>query len=307
MGRSKLRGIEMAGVKLAIEVPSNLKWQWPDEQTRSLACPPIDSDVQIGVRVARPRRAFGDTFQYESRGLRFEIGWEGENWVVSIFGDEGCQRTARFDADFRNGEIVVSPEFAESQAYPLAHPLDELILLHRLMREGCLIVNGSVTVQDRQAVLLVDATDTQGATSDNRSSILGFAPTTRDCGQVVLRPVLERESLGDTRVWVYPACWRSDCLDPGMGRLPLAGIHILSSTCERPIEWLTQQEAENEILQHVFAPVHDPDAAGRLLELVEQVVRRTRVSRMRKVRVKRALSFDWDRPRAVAGFAAPSL
>jgi hypothetical protein len=304
MGRSKIRGIEMAGVKLAIEVPSNLDWQWPDERTRSLACPPIDPDIHIGVQVARPRRPLGDTFRYQTRGLRFEIGWEGENWAVAIYGDDGCQRTARFDADFRHGEVVVSPEFAASNPYPLAHPLDELIMLHRLMREGCLIVDGSVSIRDRQALLFIEGADPSSVAP---SELLGATSNSRSCGQVVLRPVLERVVGDETRIWVHPAPWRMDCPDSGMGRVPLASIHILSSDGGPAVEPMKQQTAANEILQHVFAPVHDPDTADRLLEIIEQVVRRVQVFRMRKPTMKREICFDWDRPQAVVGFAPPAL
>lgn len=307
MGRSKLRGIEMAGVTLAIEVPSNLAWQWPDERTRSLACAPVDPDVHIGVRVARPRRPLGDTFRYESRGLRFEIGWEGENWVVAIYGADGCQRTARFDADFRYGEIVVLPEYAATDPYPLAHPLDELIMLHRLMREGCLIVNGTVSIQDRQARLFIDAGNAGMGSNAIQSAFMGAAPDSRCCGQVVLRPVLERDAISDTRVWVHQASWRIDCPDPGMGRVPLEAIHILASAEDARGESLTQDAAANDILQHVFAPFHDPDAAERLFEIIERVVRRTKIFRMRKPSMKREVSFNWDGAQAAAGFAPPSL
>jgi len=304
MGRSKLRGIEMAGVKLAIEVPSNLTWQWPDERTRKLACPPLDPDIQIGVRVARPRRPMGETFRYQTRGLRFEIGWEGEDWVVAIYGDDGCQRTARFDADFRHGEVVISPEFAANTPYPLAHPLDELIMLHRLMREGCLIVDGAVSIQDRQALLFIEGENVSSAT---QSELLGATSSSRVCGQVVLRPVLQCVAADETRVWVHPASWRTDCPNPEMGRVPLASIHILGLDGASPVEPVEQQTAANEMLQHVFAPVHDPDAADRLFEIVQRVVSRVQVFRMRKPTMDREICFAWDRPRAVVGFAPPAL
>ena len=86
--------------------------------------------------------------------------------------------------------------------------------------------------------------------------------------------------------------------------LPTIQIH-----CQRFAEGesLTQDAAENDILPHVFAPVHDPDAAERLFEIIERVVRRTKIFRMRKPSIKREVSFNWDGTRAAAGFAPPSL
>ncbi|MBW2389536.1 MAG: hypothetical protein JRG89_14020 [Deltaproteobacteria bacterium] len=301
MGRSKLRGVEIAGVKLAIEVPSNLPWQWPNEQLRSLACGPIDPDVHIGVRVARPRRPHGETYHYESRGVRFEIGWEGENWVVGIFGEDGCQRTARFDADFRHGEIVVSPECAAEAAYPLEHPLDELILLHRLTREGCVVMNGSVSLQDGEALLFLESGRSE------QTEMLGGVSDSRLISHVVLRPVLERDAISDTQIWVHSTPWRNNGNTASWHRAPLAAIHILSPDGDRPLERLTDREAECELLNHVFAPIHDPQAADRLFDVVARVVRRTSVLSMTKPRMKREVSFNWDLPQAGLGFASPSL
>lgn len=301
MGRSKLRGVEIAGVKLAIEVPSNLPWRWPDNRLLAPACGPIDPDVQIGVRVARPRPPRGETFRYESRGVRFEIGWEGENWAVAIHGPDGCQRTARFDADFRHGEIVVSPEYAAGACYPLQHPLEELILLHRLTREGCVIVNGSVSLRGGEALLFLESG------SAAQRDLTGAAFNSRVFCHIVLRPVLERDAVSDTRVWVHSTPWQHDGAAPSWQRAPLAAIHVLSVDGKRPLERLTGREAESEVLQHVFAPVHDPDAANRLYEIVGRVVRRTSVLRMSKPRLEREISFNWDLAQAGLGFAPPSF
>lgn len=301
MGRSKLRGIEMAGVRLSIEVPSNLNWEWPNEELRALACVPSDADVEIGVRVATPQPPRGEVFRYESRGIRFEIGWEGESFAVAIHGKSGLERAARFDADFRQGEIVVAPERALQASYPLEHPLDELVLLHRLTREGCVIVNGSVSLEGREALLFLDATD------NTPSPLAGMSFETRHDSQFVLRPVLEHDGISDTRVWVHSTPWKRDRAGLSFERAPLAAVHVLCDDGSAPIERLTDRSAENEILQHVFAPVHDPDTAGRLMEIVGRVVRRTSVLRLCKPHMNREISFNWDTPQAGLGFAPPSF
>ena len=65
MGRTKLRGIEMAGIRIAIEVPSTLPWKL-DPGLAAFESSAMDPDVHIGVRVAQTRLPVGETFFYES-------------------------------------------------------------------------------------------------------------------------------------------------------------------------------------------------------------------------------------------------
>ena len=285
---------------MAIEVPSNLKWEWPNEDIRALACVPADADVKIGVRVATPEAPRGEIYSYESRGVRFEIGWEGESFAVAIYGQAGLERAARFDGDFRYGEIVVAPACVTGATYPLEHPLDELVLLHRLTREGCVIVNGSVSLEGREALLFLD-------TTDNAPPLpAGMTFESRSVSQFVLRPVLEHNGVSDTGVWLHTMPWRNECSGMKFERAPLSAIHILCEDGKTPVERLSERRAENELLRHVFAPVHDPDTAGRQMEVVSRVVRRTSVLRLRKPWMDREISFNGDESQAALGFAPPS-
>jgi hypothetical protein len=298
VGRTKLRGLEVAGVKLAIEVPSNFEWQWPDRHIESLSCSPLEPDVHIGVRIGETQGPTGETFLYESHGCQFEIGWENECWIVAIHGTRKCERIARFDSDFRFGEIVISPESALDSRYPLDYPLDELIVLHRLIREGCMVLHGSVSMRGGQAlVFLNSAEDTRGR---NKS-------IHRDNGYVVLRPVLDCSAGNSGGVWVHTTPWGGQFEASRLFRAPLAGIHILGAGTDEPIERLSGQAAQNEILPHAFAPIHDPNAADRLIEIIGQVVRKTSVIRMNRPDLKRNVSFDWNAPASGMGFAAPTL
>ena len=302
MGRTKLKALEIAGVKVAIEVPSNFEWQWPDRNTELLSCSPIDPDVHIGVRIGKTKGPTGETFLYESHGVQFEIGWEDETWIVAVHGTRKCERTARFDSDFRFGEIVISPEFAQDSHYPLEHPLEELVFLHRLIREGCMVLHGTVSVRGGQALVNLNA---RGDSHGQSGPAPGMSP--RNSGYVVLRPVLEA-SAGETNgVWVHSTPWGSHPGEPDVARTPLAAIHVVGATSDSRIERLSGITAQNEILQYAFAPIHDPHAADRLFEIIGRVVRKTSVIRMNQPKSRKNLSFDWDVPTSGMGFAAPSL
>jgi hypothetical protein len=300
MGRTKLRGLEIAGVKLAIEVPSNFDWTWPDATTESLSCSPVEPDVHIGVRIGATQAPSGDTFLYESNGAQFEIGWQDESWIVAIHGSRRCERTARFDSDFRFGEIVISPEFARESQYPLERPLDELILLHRLIRDGCMVLHGSVSVRGGQALVFLESADASGHSESRESG--GH----RGRGYVVLRPVLEARSEHSHGVWVHSTPWSGQSGQASFLRAPLAAIHILGPGAT-PFERLSGRAAQNEILQHAFAPVHDPEAAERLFEIIGQVTRKTSVIRMSQPELRRNHSVNWDAPASGMGFASPSF
>jgi hypothetical protein len=301
VGRTKLRGLNIAGVKIAIEVPSNFDWQWPDQTIESLACSPLEPDVHIGVRIGRTQEPTGETFLYESQGSQFEVGWEDESWIVAIHGSRRCERIARFDSDFRFGEIVVSPEFATGSRYPLEHPLDQLVFLHRLIREGCLVLHGSVSLRGGQALVFLDSPEVSHGKTLRRGG------THRDTEYVVLRPVLDAGSQNSPGVWVYSTPWSGHSDQSGVLRAPLAAIHIVGSGVDNSLERLSGRAAQDEILQYAFAPIHDPEAADRLFEIIGQVLRKTSVIRMNRPELGRNLSFNWDAPASGMGFASPSI
>lgn len=192
------------------------------------------------------------------------------------------------------------PSCATAGSYPLEHPLDELVMLHRLTREGCVIVNGSVSLEGREALLFLESS------RNRRPEVPGNSFESVINTHFVLCPVLENGAVSDTRVWVYSTPWRQGRIRPVFERAPLRAVHVLCDDAERPVERLSLRASENEILQHVFAPLHDPDAACRLTEIVGRVARRTRVLLLDKPRMDREISFNWDLPQASLGFAPPS-
>ncbi len=307
MGRTKLRGVECAGVELAIEVPSNWNWDWADAPWAGSSVLPHEPDVFIGVRVTAPEGPERESVRYTARGVHFEVGSTREDWVVAVYGPRGLERSARFDADFRQGEIRVAPDAIRDLAHPLAHPLDELILFHRLVREGCLVVDARMRAESGEAQLFFDTPQTP-----NTPSIPGFAVRSRG-STLVLRPAVERSTGGETGVWVYTAPWQSAGEGPAPlpSRSRLAEIHLLAGEDDSDLpschsRELSPRAASNELLRHVHAPMHDGDALARLAEVVERVVRQVRVSRLDAPAMSESFVLDWDAPGAALGFSAPA-
>ncbi len=109
MGRTKIRGIELAGVRIAIEAPSWFDWNWPDAFAAS-SCLVPDPDVYLALRLADSTPASLASTRGSARIARgCEVGRSGDGWVITVHGKDSCQRVAHFDASFRYGEIAMSP------------------------------------------------------------------------------------------------------------------------------------------------------------------------------------------------------
>jgi hypothetical protein len=297
MGRTKLRGLEMAGIRIAIEIPSTLPWKL-DSNLAAFESSPMDPDVHIGVHVAQPRLPVAETFFYESGGSHFEIGREASDWVVAVYGPEGrCERTARFDASFSRGEVTVSPDCAAQAQCPLSSPLDEILLLHRAVADGCLVLRGSLSILDGRAMVFLSQ---QGGEMEapGGPGLMGVAQ------HLILRPDTGADSERD-RIWVHATPW-STCKGAGPhARAPLESIHVVEAGGKRPVEKLSLSSSIGAVLQHAFAPIHNPSAAEQLFEVVEWVSRRTRVHRLNRPEMKKVVSFTWERSPQTFGFAAP--
>ncbi len=121
MGRTKLRGIELAGVRIAIEAPSWCDWRWPDP-LRACVCLAPDPDVYLALRCGDATSPGDASTRCEPTGSVCELARSGDGWVIAVHGGEPGSRLARFDADFRYGEIEMSPRSVARRSCPIAYP-----------------------------------------------------------------------------------------------------------------------------------------------------------------------------------------
>ncbi|MCZ6464535.1 MAG: hypothetical protein O7A09_09375 [Proteobacteria bacterium] len=299
MGRTRLRGIELAGIRVAVEVPPNSSWDWADTPHHRFECSPLDPDLYIGVRRGVPDLPRTDFVVYACDGSTFEVGRHGTDWVVVIHGPGHSERIARFDASFREGEVWIRPDVAESLAHPLVHPLDEIIVLHRIAREGGLMLRGSAVLREGRALVFVGDTER----SEDRAPISGWrqigAPSLSG-GRVVLR-VQGRD------VWLFGAPWQSDAAFALPIRARLDAVHSIRESPAVCAERLYADAATSELLAHVFAPVHDPDGAARLHGVAERVAERVPVVSLGLPEEQRVVPFTWGQRHAALAFAPPFL
>jgi len=264
MARTRLRGISIAGIQIGIEVPEIYDWEWPESPVSEFQCLPRDPEVHVGLRVDAPAQADLGGERYSIGAWTFEVArLGGGDWVLGLSRRGRREKLARFDGEFRVGEIVVSADIARSRAYPLRSPIDEWIVLHRTVARGGLCLDGSATSIDGAArIRLGDAPARPG----NRWTV----PTPSLLGR---RALLVREERDRSRLFRTP--W-TESMDP---RLSFeARIDAFERICDSEIDWsdrLDPADAADLLVKHALVPLCDEGMLDRVLRNAQRIARDT--------------------------------
>lgn len=299
MSRTRLRGIELAGSRVAIEVPAGLDWRWPGERYESFASSAEGAQVYVGVRVGSAPSVARRGFVYESQSHRFEVAERGDDWIVSIHGGDGLERTAVFNDAFSEGEVVLSPAAASLGVAPLAHPLDELLVLHRVVRAGGLVLRGSLVLNDERALAFLGT----GAPAGGESAPHYWrkADTQRIAGErLVVLPSLEA-----VRTVGCPWIGIDGGARPFNARLD--AVHSIRPSRAVFADRLDRDDAVGELLDHAVVPIHDPRCAERVFEAAAGLVDRVSLVRLGLPEEKRVIPFTWGRNDTALAFAPPFI
>jgi hypothetical protein len=297
MSRTRLRGIELAGTRVAVEVPSGLDWAWQGDRYEPFVRSPEGAEVYVGVRVGAAPELPSGAFVYQSATHRFEIAERGDDWLIAVHGPAGLERTAIFDDAFREGEVVLSPRAAEEGISPLAHPLDELMVLHRVTRAGGLVLRASMVLRDDRALVFLGAAQ---PADPGRRSFRKQAPQRLGGERVVLLP-----RLGFEGVRAIGCPWTRD---PELARpfsARVDAVHSIQTAHAVFADRLDRDSALGELLDHAFAPIHDPRCAEVLFDAAAGLVDELPLLRLGLPEEKRVIPFTWGRSDAAVAFAPP--
>lgn len=295
MSRTKLRGLAVAGLRISVESPPALPWDWPDGPLRRFAATPIEPDVEVGVRVARIEAPPAGALRYDSDGGIFDVAREGRDWLIALRIRGELQRLARFDAGFRQGEVIVAPDsfYAREAHYPLAYPLDELLFLHHLARRGGLLVH-ACGVERAGRALLFTGPSGAGKTTIARWMLRDGRYRVLSDDRVALRPLG-----GGFQAFGTP--WHGDAPLASPGPARLEAIHQIRHAPRLRAEPLKDAEAAAAVLGNAFLPVHDPEAAVAALAAVDRLVARVPVMRLACPRDPSVIAFTWGGSRPPPG------
>jgi hypothetical protein len=283
---------------VAVEVPSNFDWALSGAGLGMPTCRPTDAEVQIGVTVGSVEFPSCESVTYSSGDRTFEVGEAGGDWWVAVHGWERFERVARFNSDFSQGEVFVTCSLAASRLFPLAHPLDELVMLHRVTRTGGLVLSGLAAERDAGALLVLGSEPNMNCMPrDRRWRRLTARLGGRDLAVV---------GFDEGRAHVYGTAF-SDVAGAGPVTCskPLDTIHVVQSADFAGADRLDCDAGASELLSHALAPVHDPDCAERLLMAAARLAEQVAVLRLNLPAEGHVVPFSWGQRHAAMAFTSP--
>jgi hypothetical protein len=272
---------------MAIEVPPELRWRWPPGPVERFASSVDSAHMHVGVRVGRTEPPAAEALRYDSGGGIFDVAQVGRDWVIALRIHGRLQRLARFDAEFRSGEVVVDPEsfYARERHYPLAYPLDEVIFLHRLSHEGGLLLHACGVVRGREALLF---SGPSGAGKTTIARLMQGAPGVRVLSddRIAIRST-------ESGFRAYGTPWHGDAPLSLSDSASLRAIHLIRHASGIEAEPLRGAAGAAAVLGNAFAPFHDPIATERILDLAAKLAARVPILRLGFPKDGRVASFAW--------------
>jgi hypothetical protein len=268
MGRTRLRGLSIAGIQIGIEVPEPCEWAWPESEVADYVCLPREPEIHVGLRIgALPPGELGGE-RHVLGAATFEIARRGTDWLIGLSRSGRPRQIAHFDREFRIGEIVQDPEWARERRYPLAGGLDEWLVLQRTIARGGLCLTGRAVATAGGAVIRVGAV----ASADSRGWRVA-TPTLLGRETLVLR-----EEGGALRVHRTPWC---GAMDESLGR----DARVVEFETEDPAltpfrEVVDPGEAAELLVAHAVLPLTDERFLDRVLGNASRLAARSRLVRL---------------------------
>ena len=241
------RGFDWAGQKWLIEVPEGVDpdrdWTPP---TGFVPDPAVDPEAASRISILDGRTPeLPDGTAYFHEGDVFEAGRVGSHHWLRHAGDG---RVAVTDAGFRSIEVSL-PMGAATAGFPLTHPLDDILLLHRALSEGAFALRGAAAVLDGEA-LVVLGDDALDADPSSRGAVWR--------GWLLLQP-----RAAGVDVVPLPSTIRSGRTGWAGVRAKLSGLHVTGRGDGPAV--LDADEAAAELLRFAFAPIVGDDGADSML------------------------------------------
>jgi hypothetical protein len=255
MARTRLRGIEIGGIQIGIEVPASFEWTWPEGPIAEFRCLPRDPHVHVGVRVGQvPQGDLGGE-HYRLGCWTLEVTRRGDDWLLGLARDGCREQLATFDSDFRTGEVVFFGGTARTPVYPLRSPIDEWIVLHRTLADGGLWLTATTEAIAGQARVRLGAPDEPP----------GGAPVSANVGsRSPRRPtVLMREHGARLRAFRTP--WSDGAVFPLGSSAPVREFVVAEPALAPFRERLDPEEAAELLVAHTRVPLCDEALFDRVL------------------------------------------
>jgi len=268
MSRTRLVGVSIADLQIAIEAPPGLPWRLAGEPLAAFAAPIDQVDLHVGVRVGRVDRSRHPLLGQGLGRDRLEVRPLGRGWQILQRRRGRVEREARLDADLSEGVVIVDAEAPTARrcGYPLGGALDRWLVRHRLARSGGLLLPACAAVRDGRATLFVGPPGA-GKTAVARS--LAEQPGVHVLAhhEVALR-------IEGTGFRVHATPWSEPA---AAGSARLESIYLLGPGPVPALRSLDGSEAVAALLGAV-PPLDEPGAQEGVLRAVERLAERVPVA-----------------------------
>ena len=301
MGRTRLRTIELAGLRIAVESTQEYDWNWPEAGGLSArACSSGEADIRVSVSCGEISPPCWDPISYAFRGGRFDVALvEGEWWVAVHAQGRRFERLARFNRSMTEGEVTLAPGMQAGLSHPLDGPMLDWLVTHAIMERGGLVLSGSAILDSGSALAVLSTDAGPVGSAFEGSNWDGSAPTVTPGSRFVVSPI---ES-GGFRVYALP--FDSHEADASL-QGELKAIHMLDRTCGVGMTLVESETAMDAVLARVCVPIHAPELADKILTAVSRLVVGVPVARVGQAEEQRTVLFEWGSPETDLGFAMPA-
>jgi hypothetical protein len=177
-------------------------------------------------------------------------------------------KAARFDPDFRRGELVMFRPYFESRkfVFPLEYPLDELLMIHRLAcGEGVEMHAVGVVDDGGRGHLFLGHSGAGKSTTARLWQEQSNAHILSD-DRIILR-------LRDGRVWMHGTPWHGDAGIASPDAAPLSRIYLLEHASKSELVSIAPGRAAAEMFARSFVPHHSHQGLQFTLRFLERVTR----------------------------------
>ena len=260
--------LSIAGVVIGLQSAPDGPPAAVDGAASAFLVPPAVPDIEVRAAWADLRSPARGRLLFDSGGL-WQLHEQDDEYVYSFSSpvfEGGPYRRASFDADFRRGVVMLDRRSFTGRppAFPLEYPLDELMVINRLVfDEGVEIHGCGVIDADGRGYLFA------GQSGAGKSTI---ARLWAQAGATVIsddRVVLRTEGSG---IAMHGTPWHGDAEFAAPAKAPLSAVMLLAQAPSNRLLALSDARAAARLFSCAFPVFHSAVALDRTLALLATIV-----------------------------------
>lgn len=201
-------------------------------------------------------------------GGNWSLYYDGGKWIIPVSFPPGTppRLVALFTPDFRSGDIYAkSNRNNHAPLYPLAYPLDELLMINLLSKAHGVVFHACGINQVDSGSIFA------GISGAGKSTMANLWKRQNDVTLLSDDRVIVRKREG--RFMVYGTPWHGDACAAAPDAAPLERIFIIRHAPENNITLLKPAEAASRLLVRSFPTFWDAEGMASTLEFLDELTR----------------------------------